>query len=130
MVYLKKEHGNDADDDDGDDNANDDDDDDGYSDGDGDGDGDDDDDDDDDYDNENLLKFDQLHLTAMSEICNVSFSDDQSLQTSLPAKSDGLEIRRMFSRAPPTLLALTVDSRDLQNQILYTRNWFCCQTLW
>ena len=42
------------------------------------------------YDSEHLLKFDELHRTAISKICNVSLSNDQWLQASLPAKSGGL----------------------------------------
>ena len=51
------------------------------------------------HDNEHLLKFEEFLRTAISEICNVSLSDDQWLQASLPVKSSGLGIRLVSSFA-------------------------------
>ena len=72
------------------------------------------------YDSENLLKFDKLFRTVIFKICNVSLSDDQRLQASLPVKFGGLGIRRVSSLTSPAFLASAVGSRDLQNQILHT----------
>ena len=47
------------------------------------------------YDNQHFLKFDKLLRFAISKICNISLSDDQWLQASLPVKSGGLKIRRV-----------------------------------
>lgn len=83
-----------------------------------------------------LTKFDSLLRTALSRICNVSLSDSQWLQASLPVKSGGLGIRRVASLATSAFLASAVGTHDLQNQILVfkpqlpddivtdlTRNW-------
>ena len=70
----------------------------------------------------NITKIQRFRLlrTAISKICNVSLSDDQWLQASLPEKSGGLGISRVSSLASSAFLASAVGTRDLQNQILRT----------
>jgi len=70
-------------------------------------------------DHESLEKFDILLRTALCKICNVTLSDDQWLQASLPVRSGGLGIRRVASLATSAFLASAVSTRDLQNEILH-----------
>ena len=67
---------------------------------------------------EALTQFDNLLRVALCKICNVSLSDDQWLQASLPVKSGRLGLRRVASLAPSAFIASAVGTRDLQNQIL------------
>ena len=67
---------------------------------------------------EALTRFDNLLRAALCKICNVSLTDDQWLQASLPVKSGGLGVRRVASLAPSAFLASAVSTRDLQDQIL------------
>ena len=66
-----------------------------------------------------LLKFDQLLRDGLRKICNISLTEDQWLQASLPVRSGGLGIRRVSSLAVPAFLASAVSTRDLQDQILH-----------
>ena len=65
-----------------------------------------------------LTSFDSLLRSALSKICNVTLSDDQWLQASLPVRSGGLGIRRVASLASSAFIASAVSTRDLQEQIL------------
>ena len=65
-----------------------------------------------------LDKFDSLLRTALSRICNVSLSDSQWIQASLPVRSGGLGLRRVASLASSAFLASAVSTCSLQNQIL------------
>jgi hypothetical protein len=71
------------------------------------------------FGHESLLSFDSLLCKALCKICNVSLSDDQWLQASLPVKSGGLGIRRVASLASSAFLASAVSTHDLQQQILH-----------
>jgi hypothetical protein len=66
-----------------------------------------------------LSKFDNLLRTALCKICNVSLSDDQWVQASLPVRSGGLGIRRVASLAYSAFPASAVSTRCLQNEILH-----------
>jgi hypothetical protein len=59
-----------------------------------------------------LSHFDALVRSALSKICNISSTDDQWLQASLPVRAGGLGLRRVSSLATPAF--------NLQNQILHT----------
>jgi hypothetical protein len=70
------------------------------------------------YEHTALSRFDMSLRTAICKICNINLSDDQWLQASLPVRSGGLGVRRVFSLALPAFLASAVDTRELQHQIL------------
>jgi len=65
-----------------------------------------------------LQSFDNLLRTAASKICNVTLSDDQWQQASLPVRYGGLGIRRVSSLAPSAFLASAAGTRELQRRIL------------
>ena len=67
-----------------------------------------------------LTQFDALLRSALSKICNISLTDDQWLQASLPVRAGGLEVRRVSSLATPAFIAFAVGTRNLQDQILDT----------
>ena len=67
-----------------------------------------------------LTRFYTLLRSALSEICNISLTDDQWLQASLPVRADGLGIRRVSSLATPAFIASAVGTRNLQDQTLNT----------
>ena len=67
-----------------------------------------------------LTQFDALLRSALSKICNISLTDDQWLQASLPVRAGGLGIRRVSSLATPAFIASAVGTRNLQDQILNT----------
>ena len=67
---------------------------------------------------EALIQFYNILRIALCKICNVSLSDDQWLQASLPVKSGGLGIRHVTAVAPSAFIASAVGTRDQQNQIL------------
>ena len=68
-----------------------------------------------------LTQFDALLRSALSKICNISLTDDQGLQASLPVRVGGLGIRRVSSLATPAFIAFAaVGTRNLQDQILNT----------
>ena len=65
-----------------------------------------------------LSDFDYLLRTALSKTCNITLSENQWLQASLPILSGGLGIHRVTSQASSAFLASAVGTRDLQNQLL------------
>jgi hypothetical protein len=67
-----------------------------------------------------LSHFDALVRSALSKICNISSTDDQWLQASLPVRAGGLGLRRVSSLATPAFIASAVGTLNLQNQILHT----------
>ena len=70
-------------------------------------------------DHELLTKFDDQLRSAVSHICNVSLTDDQWLQASLPVRNGGLGLRRVSSLASSAFLASAAGTRRLQDQILH-----------
>ena len=69
-------------------------------------------------DHEFLKKFDDLLKKAVCSICNVSLTDDQWLQASLPVRNGGIGIRRVSSLASSAFLASAAGTRGLQDRIL------------
>ncbi|HSN24572.1 MAG TPA: reverse transcriptase domain-containing protein, partial [Methylomicrobium sp.] len=65
-----------------------------------------------------LKKFDDILKSALCTICNVSLTEQQWLQASLPVRAGGLGIRRVSSLAPSAFLASAAGTRDLQDLIL------------
>ena len=65
-----------------------------------------------------LATFDDLQRSALSRVCNVSLTDDQWLQASLPVRSGGLGFRRVSSLASSAFLASAAGTRLLQEQLL------------
>ena len=66
-----------------------------------------------------LSKFDDQLRSAVCSICNVSLTDDQWLQASLPVRNGGLGIRRVSSLASSAFLASAAGTRELQDRILH-----------
>jgi len=67
-----------------------------------------------------LLKgFDDQLRSGVSSICNVSLTDDQWLQASLPVRNGGLGIRSVSSLASSAFLASAAGTRQLQDRILH-----------
>ena len=64
------------------------------------------------------MNFDTILKSALCSICNVSLTEQQWLQASLPVRADGLGIRRVSSLAPSAFLASAAGTRDLQDCIL------------
>jgi hypothetical protein len=84
-----------------------------------------------------LQEFDNQIRTALCQICNISMSDDQWTQASLPVRYSGLGIRRVSSLATPAFLASAVGTQDLQSQILQAtdalvpdKDLAACQQSW
>jgi len=69
-------------------------------------------------DNAALDLFDGHLRLALSRITNISLSDTQWLQASLPIKHGGLGIRQVRSLALPAFLPSAASTSDLQSQIL------------
>ena len=67
---------------------------------------------------EAITQFDNLLRTVLCKICNVSLSDDQWLQVSLPVKSGGLRLCRIASLTPSAFNVSAVGTHDQKNQIL------------
>ena len=65
-----------------------------------------------------LESFDNILRSALCAICNISLTDDQWIQASLPVRAGGLGVRRVSSLASPAFLASAAGTRDLQDQIL------------
>ena len=63
-------------------------------------------------------KYDALLREGLCSILNISLSDNQWLQASLPVKTGGLGIRRVASLALPAFLASAASTRDLQSSLL------------
>ena len=70
-------------------------------------------------DHELLAKIDDQLRSAVSHICNVSLTDDQWLQASLPVRNGGLGLRHVSSLASSAFLASAAGTRRLQDQILH-----------
>jgi len=70
-------------------------------------------------DHDLLKAFDYELRSGVSSICNVSLTDDQWLQASLPVRNGGLGLRRMSSHASSAFLASAAGTRQLQDHILH-----------
>jgi len=68
-----------------------------------------------------LQRYDELQRSALSSVCNVSLTDEQWLQASLPVRKGGLGLRRVSSLASSAFLASAAGTRLLQDQILTRR---------
>jgi hypothetical protein len=66
-----------------------------------------------------LTTFDNTLRSALCSICNVTLTELQWLQASLPVRAGGLGIRRVSSLAPSAFLASAAGTRDLQDLILH-----------
>jgi len=66
-----------------------------------------------------LRKLDDQLRAAICSICNVSLTDDQWLQASLPVRNGSLGLRRVSSLASSAFLASAAGTRQLQDQILH-----------
>jgi hypothetical protein len=65
-----------------------------------------------------LTSFDNILRSAMCSVCNVSMTDLQWLQASLPVRAGGFGIRPVSSLASSAFLASAAGTRDLQDRIL------------
>ena len=65
-----------------------------------------------------LTEFDGLLRSALCSICNISLTDEQWLQASLPVRKGGLGVRRVSSLASSAFLASAAGTRHLQDKIL------------
>jgi len=70
-------------------------------------------------DHDLLKAFDDELRSVVSSICNVSLTDDQWLQASLPVHNDGLGLRRVSLLASSAFLATAAGTRQLQDHILH-----------
>ena len=70
------------------------------------------------HDHPKLFEFDALLRSAVSKICNVSLSDDQWTQASLPVGSGGLGVRSVTTLASSAFLASAAGTLPLQTLIL------------
>ena len=67
---------------------------------------------------ETLHKFDDLLRTGLENITNLSISDIQWIQASLPVSTGGLGVRRVASLALPAFMALAAATYTLQSHLL------------
>ncbi|HSN23925.1 MAG TPA: hypothetical protein VLS45_07110, partial [Methylomicrobium sp.] len=65
-----------------------------------------------------LLQIDTTLKSTITQICNVTLSDDQWTQASLPVKQGGLGIRSVSMLAPSAFLASAAGTQKLQAIIL------------
>jgi hypothetical protein len=65
-----------------------------------------------------LSKFDDKLRSALGIVCNVTLTDQQWLQASLPVCAGGLGIRRVSSLATSAFLASAAGTRELQDRLL------------
>jgi hypothetical protein len=65
-----------------------------------------------------LFDLDNLLRSAVTKICNVSLSDDQWTQASLPVRSGGLGVRSVSKLASSAFLASAASTLPLQTLIL------------
>ena len=65
-----------------------------------------------------LPQFDELLRLNITKICNLSLTDDQWLQASLPVWSGGLGVRSVVMLAPSAFLASAAGTLPLQDRIL------------
>jgi len=66
-----------------------------------------------------LVELDNFLRSAVTQICNVSLSDDQWTQASLPVRSGGLGVRSVSTLASSAFLASAASTQSLQNRILH-----------
>jgi len=66
-----------------------------------------------------LGAFDNLLRKGIDTICNLSLTDIQWLQASLPVKDGGLGVHRVSSLASPAFLASVAATDTLQQQLLF-----------
>ena len=72
------------------------------------------------FDNDFLAQFDIIVKTGLESVLNVSLSDHQWLQASLPVGDGGIGVRSVVSLAPSAFLASAASSQSLQNEIIPT----------
>ena len=65
-----------------------------------------------------LLEIDTITRDGLSEILNLTFTDDQWLQAGLPVKDGGLGVRSVATLALPAFLASAESTDELQLRIL------------
>ncbi|HSN23077.1 MAG TPA: hypothetical protein VLS45_02715, partial [Methylomicrobium sp.] len=65
-----------------------------------------------------LTQFDNLLRSALSHICNLTFTDDQWKQASLPVRNGGLGVRSVAQLASSAFLASAASTLPLQSRIL------------
>jgi len=65
-----------------------------------------------------LEQFDSMLRNGLCSILNLSLTEDQWLQASLPVKAGGLGIRRVSSLALPAFLASAASTLALQSSML------------
>ncbi len=65
-----------------------------------------------------LLQFDEQLRLALTQTCNITLTDDQWNQASLPVWSGGLGVRSVFMLASSAFLASAAGTLPLQSQIL------------
>ena len=65
-----------------------------------------------------LPQIDDLLRSAITRTCNITLTDDQWLQTSLPVWSGGLGVRSVLQLAPSAYLASAAGTLSLQSLIL------------
>ena len=70
------------------------------------------------FSSSSLFNFDELQRALLSEILNITLSDNAWIQASLPVRSGGLGIRRAEQLAPSAFLASATACSDLIKQIL------------
>jgi hypothetical protein len=69
-------------------------------------------------DHPKLIEFDELLRTAVNKMCNVSLSEDQWTQASLPVRTGGLGVRSVAKLASSAFLASAAGTLSLQTLIL------------
>ena len=65
-----------------------------------------------------LRQFDEILRDGLSAILNISLTDDQWIQASLPVRSGGMGIRSATMLAPSAFLASAAGTSDLQDSII------------
>ena len=70
------------------------------------------------YDHRRLIDYDKLLRGGMERILNISLTEDQWMQSSLPIRVGGLGVRMVSSLAPPAFLASVAFTFSVQSLIL------------
>src|SRR6218665_3302958 len=70
------------------------------------------------YDHLRLIDYDKLLRGGMERILNISLTEDQWMQASLPIRMGGLGVRRVSSLALPAFLASAAGTLPVQSLIL------------
>src|SRR6218665_735573 len=70
------------------------------------------------YDHLRLIDYDKLQRGGMERILNISLTEDQWMQASLPIRMGGLGVRRVSSLALPAFLASAAGTLSIQSLIL------------